>query len=153
MGCVPPGRDPPGQRLPLWTESQTGVKILPFVELLDTFRMKQTQMNVCTLEEFILVEIWYIAAQSWSDCIGKYTGLYTHATMEGKCENCSWMTIDSGELRELQWHEKVSVELTNVWSVIPLFASRLTPVCVNGIYHWLFSHQTAGKTIECHSCN
>ena len=26
--------------------------------ILDTFRMKQTQMYICTLEEFILVEIW-----------------------------------------------------------------------------------------------
>ena len=28
------------------------------VVLLDMFRMKQTKMYVCTLEEFILVEIW-----------------------------------------------------------------------------------------------
>ena len=41
---------------------------------------------------------------------GKYTGLYTIATMEEKCENCSWMTIDRGELRELQLHEKLSLE-------------------------------------------
>ena len=30
--------------------------------------------------------------------------------MEEKCENCSWMTIDRGELRELQLHEKLSLE-------------------------------------------
>ena len=29
----------------------------PVVELLDTFRMKQTKMYVCTLEEFILVDL------------------------------------------------------------------------------------------------
>ena len=28
------------------------------VGLLEWFRMKQTKMYVCTLEEFILVEIW-----------------------------------------------------------------------------------------------
>ena len=28
------------------------------VELLDEFRMKQMKMYVCTLEEFILVDIW-----------------------------------------------------------------------------------------------
>ena len=30
----------------------------PLVGLLEWFRMKQTKMYVCTLEEFILVEIW-----------------------------------------------------------------------------------------------
>ena len=32
--------------------------ILALVELLNEFRMKQTKMYVCTLVEFILVEIW-----------------------------------------------------------------------------------------------
>ena len=33
--------------------------------ILDTFRMKQTQMYVCTLVEFILVEIWIHCCTSW----------------------------------------------------------------------------------------
>ena len=63
---------------------------------------------------------------------GKYTGIYTNATKEEKCKNCSWKTIDRVVLIELQRHEKLSLEWTNVWSVIPLFASCLTPVSVNG---------------------
>ena len=60
------------------------------VGLLDVFRMKQTKMYVCTLEEFILVEIWiHCCTCSKMKYIGKYTGFYTIATMEEKCENCS----------------------------------------------------------------
>ena len=88
-----------------------------------------------------------------SECIGKYTGLYTNATMEEKCENCSWMTIERVVLIELQWHEKLSLEWTNVWSVIPLFGMLIRPGGVNGNLHCLYAHQTAGETIECHSCN
>ena len=33
---------------------------------------------------------------------GKYTGIYTIATKEEKCENCSWKTIDRVVLIELQ---------------------------------------------------
>ena len=54
---------------------------------------------------------------------------------------------------ELQCHEKLSLEWTNVWSVIPLFAVLITLGSVNGNHHWLLAHQTAGETIECHSCN
>ena len=43
-----------------------------------------------------------------------YIGLYTNATMEEKCENCSWMTIDRLGLIELQRHEKLSLMRTNV---------------------------------------
>ena len=32
----------------------------------------------------------------------KFTGIYTIATIEEKCENCSWMTIDSEGIIELQ---------------------------------------------------
>ena len=121
------------------------------MDMLYWFQMIQTQMYVCTLEEFILVDLDALLYKSWSDYIGKYTGFYTNTTMEEKCENCSWMTIDRLELRELQWHEKVSLGWNNVWSIIPLFASLITPVGVNGNLHWLDAHQTAEETIECHS--
>ena len=84
---------------------------------------------------------------------GKYTGFYTIATKDEKGENYSWMTIDSVGIIEVQWHEKVSIEWINVWSVIPLFGVLLTPVIVNGNLHWLDAHQTVEKSIECHSCN
>ena len=65
--------------------------------------MKQTKMYVCTLEEFILVDIWIHCCASWNlNCTVLYTelndelnkhwkccSLYTFATMEEKCENCS----------------------------------------------------------------
>ena len=65
--------------------------------------MKQTKMYVCTLEEFILVDIWIHCCASWNlNCTVLYTelndelnkhwkccSLYTIATMEEKCENCS----------------------------------------------------------------
>ena len=41
----------------------------------------------------------------------------------------------------------------NVWIVIALFTSRLTPVSVNGNLCWLLITQTARETCECHSCN
>ena len=40
--------------------------------------------------------------------IGKYTGIYTIATMDEECENCSWKTTDKVVLIELHLHEKVS---------------------------------------------
>ena len=65
--------------------------------------MKQTKMYVCTLEEFILVDIWIHCCASWNrNCTVLYTelndelnkhwkccSLYIIATMEEKCENCS----------------------------------------------------------------
>ena len=45
---------------------------------------------------------------------GIYIHLYTIATMEEKCENCSWITIDRLVLIELQTHEKLSLMRTNV---------------------------------------
>ena len=58
--------------------------------------MKQTQMYVSSRDLDTL--LYKLELKMY----GKYTGLYTIATMEEKCENCSWMTIDRGELRELQ---------------------------------------------------
>ena len=42
---------------------------------------------------------------------------------------------------------------TDLWSVISLFASLITPGGVNGNLCGHLAHQTAGETIECHSCN
>ena len=62
-------------------------------------------------------------------------------------------TIDTGDWIELQLHEKLSLERTKLWSVIPLFALLITPGGVNGNLCRHLAHQTAGGTIECHSCN
>ena len=53
------------------------ISILVFVEYW-TFRMKQTQMYVCTLEEFILVEIFWLLYKLemiWNE---NYAGIYTN---------------------------------------------------------------------------
>ena len=42
---------------------------------------------------------------------------------------------------------------TNVWIAIPLFGALMPLGGVNGNLHWLFTHQTAEETIECHACN
>ena len=118
------------------------------------FRMKQTKMYVCTLEEFILVEIWIhcCTKSNWitlEECWFIYTrnkGMrYVRITL--RC------TIDTGDWIELQLHEKLSLMRTKLWSVIPLFASLIMPGGVNGNPCWHIAHQTAGGTIECHSCN
>ena len=120
------------------------------------FLMKQTKMYVCTLEEFILVDIW-IHCCTWmklnwialEECWFIYTrnkGMrYVRITL--RC------TIDTGDWIELQLHEKLSLERTNLWIVIALFASLITPGGVNGNLCRHLAHQTAGGTIECHSCN
>ena len=54
---------------------------------------------------------------------------------------------------ELQLHEKLSHLRLNLWSVIPLFASLITPGGVNGNLCRHLAHQTAGETIEWYSCN
>ena len=61
-----------------------------YILMLDTFRMKQTQMYVCTLVEFILVEIWIHCCTklNWI-CIGRML-VYIHSQQRiEKCENCS----------------------------------------------------------------
>ena len=113
------------------------------------FLMKQTKMYVCTLEQFILVDIWIHCCASWNwICIGNAV-VYIQSTMEEKCEKWS---IDMWGLIELQLHEKLSLMRTKLWSVIPLFAVLLTGG-VNGNLCEHLAHQTAGGTIECHSCN
>ena len=43
--------------------------------------MKQTQMYVCTLEEFILVDVVTLLYKDEVIYIGKYIGIHTHATI------------------------------------------------------------------------
>ena len=53
------------------------------VEYLDMFRMKQTQMYICTLVEFILVEIWIHELNKVElNMHWKNAGLYTLATKD-----------------------------------------------------------------------
>ena len=54
-----------------------------------TRKVKQTKMYVCTLEEFILVDLDTLLCKLELICIGKCCSLYTVATMDEKCENCS----------------------------------------------------------------
>ena len=53
------------ERFPAWLQGELMERdllniglIRMYILMLDTFRMKQTKMYICTLEEFILVEIW-----------------------------------------------------------------------------------------------
>ena len=43
--------------------------------------MKQTQMYICTLEEFILVEAFWLLYKMKVISNGNYTGIYTNATI------------------------------------------------------------------------
>ena len=114
------------------------------------FQIKQIQMYVCTLEEFILVDLYALLYKVEVISIGKYTGIYTITTMDDKC---SWSSIDTLVLIELQLHEKLSLLDQDVWNVIPLFASCLTPYNVKWYHHWLLTSHIAGETTECWSGN
>ena len=46
--------------------------------------MKQTKMYVCTLEDFILVDVVTLLYMDELICIGKCCSLYTIATMDEK---------------------------------------------------------------------
>ena len=100
--------------------------------ILDTFRMKQTQMYVCTLEKFILVEIWI-------HCCTKLKWIYW---------KIHWYLWEMLLSIELQLHEKLSTERTNVWIVIPLFGALITPGGVNGNLHWLLLIKQWGKLLN-----
>ena len=70
------------------------------------------------IEEFILVDLdtlLHIRSMilEWEYCMENTLAFYTIVTKEEECENCSWMTIDSEGIIELQWHEKVSHLRTN----------------------------------------
>ena len=61
-----------------------------FVVIFDGFRMKQTKMYVCTFEEFILDDLHYLMYKMELRILCRnYTGIYTIATKDEKCENCS----------------------------------------------------------------
>ena len=54
------------------------------LDVLYWFQMKQTQMYICTLEEFILVDVvtlLYMDEVIWN---GNHSSLYTNATIEEK---------------------------------------------------------------------
>ena len=52
--------------------------------MLYQFRMKQTQMYICTLEEFILVDVVTLLYMDEVVRYGNHSSLYTNATIEEK---------------------------------------------------------------------
>ena len=65
--------------------------------------MKQTQMYICTLEEFILDDLHYLEYKlGLRYCMENTLVFIQSQKKEEKCENCSWMTIDRVVLTELQ---------------------------------------------------
>ena len=57
--------------------------------------MKQTKMYVCTLEVFILVEIWIHCCTKLKMMNIERIQVYIHSQQRiEKCENCSWEPID-----------------------------------------------------------
>ena len=54
-----------------------------------TRKVKQTKMYVCTLEEFILVDLDTLLCKLELICIGECCSLYTIATIDEKCETNS----------------------------------------------------------------
>ena len=77
--------------------------------------MKQTQMNVCTLEELILVDLDTLLHKVEVVYIGNYTGIYTIVGIDKRrCEKGIWhlrQSLDRGLLIELQLHEKCHIEI------------------------------------------
>ena len=124
--------------------------------LLNTHNVEQTKYVLCTLKNIYssryLDTLLYMDEVNWialEECWFIYTrnkGMrYVRITL--RC------TIDTGNWIELQWSENLSTLWANMRIVIALFASLITPVGVNGNSCWHLAHQTAGGTIECHSCN
>ena len=103
-------------------------------------------VDVVTLLYKLDLKIW----------IGIFIGLYTISTIEEKgwemLLKYNWH-INTLASIELQLQEKLSLWDEDVWSVIPMFVSCLTPVSVNWYLHWLWSSQTVGETTECCSGN
>ena len=127
------------------------------VEYWIRFEWNKQRMYVCTLEEFILVDIWIHCCTKLKSFI-----ITLENTLAFFIQSQQWRRnvriALSWQLTGENWENYIDMrnchfEWTNVWSVIPLFASLITPVGVNGYLHWLDAHQTAGETIECHSCN
>ena len=64
--------------------------------MLDMFQMKQTQMYVCTLEEFILVVVLTLLYK-WNEILnGIYIGLYTNIWID-------WRTYENDS--QMYWSE------------------------------------------------
>ena len=107
---------------------------------------------------YVRMYIWRIYSSRYLDTLLhklkwrtlENAGLYTLATKDWEM----WELLLTGDYSiELQLHEKLSHLRTKLWSVIPLFASLIAPGGVNGNLCKHLAHQTAGGTIECHSCN
>ena len=86
-------------------------------------------------------------------CIGNAVVYIQCNNVRERMRLLSDVQIDTVEWIELQWSENMSTCETNVWIAIPLFGAFMPLGGVNGNLHWLFTHQTAEETIECHSCN
>ena len=99
--------------------------------------MKQTQTYVCTL-----LESARIAVQLEDEMlIGKYTGLYTIATMDEKCENCSQQLVDrreNWELHSIVHFVKFILEVTWIHCCTKL---KFVLIYI-GIYTGIYTHAT-----------
>ena len=60
-----------------------------YILMLDTGNVEQTKDVRMYIEEFILVDVVTLLHELNIMNIGKHTGIYTIATIEEKCENCS----------------------------------------------------------------
>ena len=57
--------------------------------MLDTRNVEQTKDVHMYIEEFILVDVVTLLYKLELNMHWKFTGIYTIATMDEKCENCS----------------------------------------------------------------
>ena len=122
------------------------------VETLSIIVNTQTKTYVCTLE-FILVDVVTLLYKLELSMHWKCCSLYTLATIEEKGWDCSQMYNWHNVVNRIIMSENLSLMRTNVWIAIPLFGVLMPLGGVNGNLYWLFTHQTAEETIECHSCN
>ena len=76
----------PSQNSMVASYPQNGVAFWVTNPCRNTRKVKQTKMYVCTLEEFILVDLDTLLCKLEVICIGKCCSLYTIATMDEKCE-------------------------------------------------------------------
>ena len=86
--------------------------------------MKQTQMYVCRLEEFILVEAFCLLYKLEVISNGNSTGIYTNVTMDEKCEKCFCHIVDRREKSKLHSNEKLTASRYERWEMTSLCLSR-----------------------------